>query len=55
MKWTIEISQADSVIKVKESSPYFEDEVYELENIEALLKFIHENIEWKKSKDEVTP
>ena len=50
MKWSIEIDQVDSVIKVKESSPYFDDEVYELESIAALIKYIHENIELKKSE-----
>ena len=49
MKWNIEIDQADSVIKVKESSPYFDDEVYKLESIEALIEYIRDNIELKKS------
>ena len=50
MKWSIEINQVDSVIKVRESSPYFDDEVYELESIEALIKYIQDNIELKKTE-----
>ena len=48
MKWNIEIDQADSVIKVKESSPYFDDEVYKFESVEALIEYIRDNIELKK-------
>jgi hypothetical protein len=50
MKWTIEIDQVDSAIKVMESSAYFDDEVYELESIEALIKYIQDNIELKKNR-----
>ena len=48
MKWTIEIDQVDSIIKVKDSSPYFDDEVEELDSIESLIKYIQDNIELKK-------
>ena len=50
MKWSIEIDQVDSVIKVRESSPYFDDDVYELESIEALIKYIQDNIELKTNQ-----
>jgi hypothetical protein len=54
LKWTIEIDQDKSIIKVKESSPYFEEEVYEFGSIKALVKFINDNIELKNIIEEST-
>lgn len=54
MKWTIEIDQDNSVITVKESSQYFEEEVYKFGSINALIKFIHDNIELKKNIEDIT-